>query len=135
MFISRFELYKARNNGRLPKRVILFRDGVSEVRVLFRRCDHLFLRVSLQSQYVQVRRYELTEVKRAFEHFAPYAPKLSIVVCSKRHHTRFYPAREEDAAHDGNALPGTVVDRGITPAYEFDFFLQGSAPLSLCGPR
>ncbi|KAG8215316.1 ribonuclease H-like domain-containing protein [Butyriboletus roseoflavus] len=106
MFISRFELYKARNKGELPKRVILFRDGVSE------------------SQYVQVRQYELREMKRAFEHFAPYQPKLSIVVCSKRHHTRFYPTKEEDAARDGNALPGTVVDRGITPAYEFDFFLQ-----------
>lgn len=70
-------------------------------------------------------------MKRAFEHFGPYQPKLSIVVCGKRHNTRFYPTTEEDAAHDGNPLPGTVVDRGITPVYEFDFFLQGSIPLFL----
>ncbi|KAF8551548.1 Piwi-domain-containing protein [Imleria badia] len=111
MFISRFELYKIRNNGELPERVILYRDGVSE------------------SQFVQVREYELTQLKSAFEHFGSYEPKLSIVVCGKRHHTRFYPTKQEDAAHDGNPLPGTVVDRGVTPAYEFDFFLQAHGGL------
>ena len=74
---------------------------------------------------MQVRKYELTELKKAFAHFGEYQPKLSIVVCGKRHHTRFYPTKPEDAAQDGNPLPGTVVDRGVTPAYEFDFFLQG----------
>lgn len=80
---------------------------------------------------MQLREYELPEMKKAFKHFGNYQPKLSIVVCGKRHHTRFYPTGAKDAAHDGNPLPGTVVDRGITPAYEFDFFLQG---MSL-GPR
>ncbi|KAG9311006.1 Piwi domain-containing protein [Chiua virens] len=115
MFISRFKLYQARNDGKLPKRVILYRDGVSE------------------SQFVQVRKYELIELQEAFKHLgsatAPYKPKLSIVVCSKRHHTRFYSTKQEDAANDGNPLPGTVVDRGVTPAYEFDFFLQPHASL------
>ena len=53
-----------------------------------------------------------------------YRPKLSIIVCGKRHNTRFYPTQGRDAARDGNPLPGTVVDRGVTPAYDFDFFLQ-----------
>ncbi|KAF8125615.1 Piwi domain-containing protein [Boletus edulis] len=106
VFISRFELYRAHNDGKLPERVILYRDGVSE------------------SQFMQVRQYELKQMKKAFEHFDSYQPKLSIVICGKRHHTRFYPTKPEDAAADGNPLPGTVVDRGVTPAYEFDFFLQ-----------
>lgn len=88
-----------------------------------------YSRVSLQSQFVQVRQYELPKMRKAIESFgspsAPYEPKLSIVVCGKRHNTRFYPTRQEDAARDGNPLPGTVVDRGVTLAYEFDFFLQG----------
>ena len=68
-------------------------------------------------------------MQKAFEHFdPPYRPKLSIVVCGKRHNTRFYPTRQGDAAHDGNPLAGTVVDRGVTLAYEFDFFLQGLCP-------
>lgn len=74
---------------------------------------------------MQVRKYELREMKRAFRHFGGYEPKLSIVVCGKRHGTRFCPTKQEDATSNGNPLPGTVVDRGVTPAYEFDFFLQG----------
>lgn len=44
---------------------------------------------------------------------------------AKRHHTRFFPTQEKDADNKGNPLPGTVVDRGITSVYHFDFFLQG----------
>ena len=55
----------------------------------------------------------------------PYTPKLTIVICGKRHHTRFYPAEAENADRNGNPRPGTVVDRGITAVYDFDFFLQG----------
>ncbi|KAF9238677.1 Piwi domain-containing protein [Melanogaster broomeanus] len=115
MFISRFELYESRNNGSLPERVIIYRDGVSE------------------SQYAQLRQYELPQMQMAFTKFdrreAPYKPRLTIVVCGKRHHTRFYPTEEGNAAMDGNPLPGTVVDRGVTPAYEFDFFLQAHGGL------
>ena len=66
---------------------------------------------------------------KAFQTFdlpkKPYRPKLTIVICGKRHHTRFYPTERRDAAHDGNPKPGTVVDRGVTAVYDFDFFLQG----------
>lgn len=44
----------------------------------------------------------------------PYKPKLTIIICGKRHHTRFYPTSEDSADHLGNPKPGTVVDRGIT---------------------
>lgn len=43
----------------------------------------------------------------------------------KRHHTRFYPVEEANADHNGNPRAGTVVDRGVTAVYHFDFFLQG----------
>ena len=61
----------------------------------------------------------------------PYTPKLTIVICGKRHHTRFYPTEGQNADRDGNPLPGTVVDRGVTAVYEFDFFLQGLHYLSV----
>ena len=51
MFISRFELYKTRNDGELPKRVILYRDGVSEVRVLG-WCSPIYLLTSLSAEPV-----------------------------------------------------------------------------------
>lgn len=72
---------------------------------------------------------ELPEIVKAFHTFdqpkKPYRPQLTIVICGKRHHTRFYPTERKDAANDGNPKPGTVVDRGVTAVYDFDFFLQG----------
>ena len=85
-------------------------------------------------------REEMPEIKAAFRKFdapqKPYTPKLTIVICGKRHHTRFYPAEAENADRNGNPRPGTVVDRGITAVYDFDFFLQGRGadlPLSVKG--
>ena len=84
-------------------------------------------------------------MKQAFRQFdtpqTPYSPALTIVICvsallfsiltlftarqGKRHHTRFYPVEEANADQNGNPRPGTVVDRGVTAIYHFDFFLQG----------
>ena len=76
----------------------------------------------------------MPEIKAAFRRFdtpqKPYTPKLTIVICGQRHHTRFFPTDAENADKNGNPRPGTVVDRGITAVYEFDFFLQGKGPLS-----
>lgn len=48
----------------------------------------------------------------------------------KRHHTRFYPAEgENNGDSSGNTVPGTVVDRGVTAVYDFDFYLQAHAGL------
>ncbi|KAL4072209.1 Piwi domain-containing protein [Scleroderma yunnanense] len=115
MMIGRLELFKARNKGKLPDRVLVYRDGVSE------------------GQFNIVRDEELPEMKQAFRKFdkpkEPYRPKLTIVICGKRHHTRFYPTEESTAAGDGNPRPGTVVDRGVTAVYHFDFFLQAHGGL------
>lgn len=54
----------------------------------------------------------------------PYRPKFTIIVCNKSRRVRFYPTDQDSATIDGNPLPGTVVDRGITAIYDFDFFLQ-----------
>ena len=89
-------------------------------------------------------------MKQAFRKFdtpqGAYSPALTIVICvrispfsicalftarqGKRHHTRFYPVEEANADHNGNPRPGTVVDRGVTAVYHFDFFLQGKNPKS-----
>ena len=47
----------------------------------------------------------------------------------KRHHTRFYPTNSDGADNKGNPKAGTVVDRGVTAVYEFDFFLQAHGGL------
>lgn len=109
MMEERLRLYQSKKKA-LPRRIIIYRDGVSE------------------GQFNLVIQEELPEIKKAFEAFGnakqPYRPKLTIVICGKRHHTRFFPTDAQFADQNGNPRPGTVVDRGITAVYEFDFFLQ-----------
>ena len=92
----------------------------------------------------------MPEIKAAFKKFdtasGKYNPKLTIVICGscpykvyihlytdlnlgKRHHTRFYPTNSDGADNKGNPKAGTVVDRGVTAIYEFDFFLQAHGGL------
>src|SRR6185312_13638739 len=51
------------------------------------------------------------------------------IVVGKRHHTRFYPMKQEDTDRKGNCKPGLVVERTITHPYLFDFFLQSHSSL------
>jgi len=124
MIWERLQLFVAKNSSGktgktrdrfLPKRILVYRDGVSE------------------GQFNTVVAEELPAIRRACAKFdkpqAPYRPKLTIVICGKRHHTRFYPTEEGNADQNGNPRPGTVVDRGVTSVYNFDFFLQAHGGL------
>ncbi|KAI8977826.1 Piwi-domain-containing protein [Trametes punicea] len=109
MTIERLQLYRKRNGNRLPERIFVYRDGVSE------------------GQYHLVLREELPKIQAAFKQIspkAPYKPTLTIAICGKRHHARFWPTAPGDMTNNGNTLPGTVVDKGITAIYDFDFYLQ-----------
>ncbi|OCH91566.1 Piwi-domain-containing protein [Obba rivulosa] len=114
MMGERLRVYKARN-GCLPERVLVYRDGVSE------------------GQYAAVLEHELAQILDAFTQFSDgqtsYRPKLTIVICGKRHHARLYPTHQDNATQNGNTRPGTVVDRGITDIYNNDFYLQAHAGL------
>ncbi|KAI0705527.1 argonaute-like protein [Earliella scabrosa] len=114
MFEERLQAFRQRNNGVLPTRILVYRDGVSE------------------GQFSIVVREEMPKMREAFRRVAAgraYSPKLTIVVCGKRHHTRFFPMDPQHAAQDGNPKPGTVVDRGATAVYEYDFYLQAHGGL------
>ena len=112
MIGERLELFRKRN-GKLPTKVIVFRDGVSE------------------GQFNLVIEHELPAFRAAFDkYYGANQPKMTIVVVSKRHHTRFYPCRPDEAqGRNLNTAPGTIVDRGVTDPYLFDFFLQAHAGL------
>ena len=58
-----------------------------------------------------------------------YDPKVTIVICGKRHHSRFYPTSAEQKSNNGNTLPGTVQDRGLASPFLFDFHLQAHSGL------
>ncbi|KAK4179370.1 Piwi domain-containing protein [Triangularia setosa] len=94
-------------NKVFPKRVFYMRDGVSE------------------GQYAHVMDHEFTAMKQAFaEVYGPGIPlpQFTVIIATKRHHIRFFP--ENNAADkNGNALPGTLVEREVTHPFQYDFYL------------
>ena len=112
MFDSRLQLWRKRNSNGLPENIVIYRDGVSE------------------GQYDTVLREELPSIRKACEKIYPVTstknevPRISIIIVGKRHNTRFYPTKEADADRSSNPQNGTVVDRGVTEARNWDFFLQ-----------
>ncbi|KAL2831778.1 ribonuclease H-like domain-containing protein [Aspergillus cavernicola] len=100
-----------------PENIIVYRDGVSE------------------GQYELVTQKELPLLKSACRDIYPASdtaknlPRFSIIIVGKRHHTRFYPTRQEDSDRSNNPLNGTVVDRGITEVRNWDFYLQAHTAL------
>lgn len=113
MMVERLRLYE-KKNGRLPERILVYRDGVSE------------------GQYEMVLTDEKPKLDAALEKIYGKStrwPKLMILIVGKRHHTRFYPTKQEDCHTSGNPRPGLVVDRGITMERGWDFFMQPHAGL------
>jgi eukaryotic translation initiation factor 2C len=116
LFKSRLRLWQKRNKT-LPDNVLVYRDGVSE------------------GQYNLVLEQELPALRKACEEVYPatatksHKPRMTIIIVGKRHNTRFYPTKKEDADRSWNPQNGTVVDRGVTEARNWDFFLQAHAAL------
>lgn len=116
MFKSRLLLWRERNKT-LPENILVYRDGVSE------------------GQYDIVLDQELPALRAACKvvYSAPDTkaskPRITIIIVGKRHNTRFYPTKMEEADRGGNPMNGTVVDRGVTEARNWDFFLQAHAAI------
>ncbi|KAH8668088.1 QDE2 protein [Tricladium varicosporioides] len=116
MFLSRLITWE-RKNKTLPENVLIYRDGVSE------------------GQYQQLLDIELPQIRNACKQKYPPQvtksglPRITIVVCGKRHHTRFFPTTEGEADRSSNCNPGTIVDRGVTEVRNWDFFVQSHACL------
>src|SRR5690606_23010364 len=84
-----------------------------------------------ESQFAQVNNEELPKIKRACERAGKvastknYRPSITVIIVGKRHHTRLYPTDEAGSdGKSGHPMPGTVVDRGVTSVYDYDFYLQ-----------
>jgi eukaryotic translation initiation factor 2C len=105
----------------LPKRIMYYRDGVSE------------------GQYDQVIEHELSTFGRAYDQVLKEfskrvnpkkdtrSPDIIAIICGKRHHVRFYPQNEASGDNFGNCHPGTTVDDVVTSPYYQDFYLQSHA--------
>ncbi|GFG40952.1 hypothetical protein Cfor_04697, partial [Coptotermes formosanus] len=105
-------LYFYRTAHQKPGRIIFYRDGVSE------------------GQFREVLQSEVNAIRRACASLEPgYKPMVTFLVVQKRHHTRFFPRREDADGRNHNVPPGTVVDKTITHPTELDFFLASHASI------
>ena len=85
-------------NGRFPSRILYFRDGVAE------------------QQYAHVLQQEVADMKALLKTANPNMNiPFVVVIAGKRHHVRFFP---EKGDRNGNPLPGSLVDSGVTHPYE-----------------
>lgn len=84
MIWERLQLFVAKNKL-LPKRILVYRDGVSEVMISSFICYQYRLSNYSQGQFNIVVAEELPAIRRACVKFdkpqAPYRPKLTIVIC------------------------------------------------------
>lgn len=127
MMAERLRVWRAKNNGSLPGSILFYRDGVGE------------------DQFAMVKKKEFAAIKAACDDISAqysidYKPAITLVVCTKRQATRFYPTQADiDRPTDysdrkGNFKPGLVVDdRSIRLPQYFDFWLQAHQPLQGTG--
>lgn len=95
--------------GRFPQRILYLRDGVSE------------------QQYAHVLQQEVHDMKALLKTANPNMEiPFVVVVGGKRHHVRFFPERGD---RNGNPLPGTLVEIGVTHPHENDFYLCSHAAI------
>lgn len=101
MMFDHLKVYKKHRNC-LPKKIYVFRDGVSE------------------GQFAQVMNSELVAIQRAYSRLEQnFKPEILFLLVQKRHHTRFFLGENNPQ----NVDPGTVVDTDIVHVRELDFYL------------
>ncbi|KAI9821210.1 MAG: hypothetical protein M1827_003944 [Pycnora praestabilis] len=86
--------YKTKNKEAVPEAILYYRDGLSE------------------GEFVQILANEAEPLRYLLEEFDGPKPKVTVVVCVKRHHTRLFPTEHGDKL--GNVLPGTVVENSVS---------------------
>ncbi|KAH8821858.1 RNA interference and gene silencing protein [Xylogone sp. PMI_703] len=117
MLKSRLRLWQKKNKSILPENILVYRDGVSEGQYDVVLNEELPL---LRKACTEV--YSAADTKKGL-------PRMSIIIVGKRHNTRFYPTQGNDADRNSNPENGTVVDRGVTEARNWDFYLQAHTAL------
>lgn len=90
--------------------VVMFRDGVSE------------------GQFEEVMTKEVRSIRQAcLEIAAGCRPRITYIIVTKRHHTRFFGEGTKFLDRSGNVMPGLVVDRDVTSNEYYDFYVNSHA--------
>lgn len=108
------EFFYKKTNGKKPKKIIFFRDGVSE------------------GQFREVLTSELMAIRRACKRMqaTDFEPAITFLVVQKRHHTRFFPKNPRDSEDRNNNVPaGTCVDTDIIHPSDMEYYLVSHASI------
>ncbi|KAK8789888.1 hypothetical protein WA158_006668 [Blastocystis sp. Blastoise] len=105
IMVSLLGSYQKYNNGKLPEKLIFYRDGVGD------------------GQFGIVLDQEIPRIFEACK-FYNYRPQLTFLIVQKRHNARFFPLDRNFTSRTGNVPAGTVVDTNITDRWAFDFYLN-----------
>ncbi|XP_017765394.1 PREDICTED: protein argonaute-2 [Eufriesea mexicana] len=101
--------------GYKPKKIIFYRDGVSE------------------GQLVQLMHFELSAIKKAVMRLDKSTAcniPIAYFVVQKRHHIRLFPTSERNSDdRNFNVQAGTIVDTEITHPTHIDFYLVSHASI------
>ncbi|CAF3078686.1 unnamed protein product, partial [Rotaria sp. Silwood2] len=110
MVADLLEVFARTCGGRLPNKIVFYRDGVDE------------------GQYQKVLDNEVNKIKNACRlvYGDRPLPKLTFIVVKKRHNTRFFLY---DGKQTMNVQAGTVIDQNITHPSQFDFYLCSQAAI------
>ncbi|ORY58755.1 Piwi domain-containing protein [Pseudomassariella vexata] len=112
LLTPRFLKWWVAQNSAAIQHVILFRDGVST------------------GQFQHVIDFEVKQIKRIFAESGFPTPRFTVIVATKRHHLRVFPQPNTPTADkNGNALPGTLVERDATHPFSWDFYLVAHVAL------
>lgn len=104
-FLEKFKKIR----GILPKIIVCLRDGVSE------------------GQFKMAYYEELPAIRQGVRDFDPhYQPKFLFVICTKRHHKRFF---EGEPGNLQNPQAGSFVENKFTRADCIEFFMQCHNPI------
>ncbi|KAL5339157.1 ribonuclease H-like domain-containing protein [Aspergillus crustosus] len=121
MLETRLYLWARRNNNTYPENIIIYRSGLPT--------DPQSASPSLATTTTELPLLKSACATCTRTQNKPM-PRLTYILVSKRHKTRLYPSRPGDADLLSNPRNGTVVDRGVTEARQWDFYLQAHAPLA-----
>lgn len=122
MVTERIKAWRTAHNNTLPRKLIIYRDGVSE------------------SQFAMVREQEVPAIEAAitdlyedlYGHNDVPRPKVLVLCTIKRHHTRFFPVENSPVSvrdDNGNPQPGCLVDSVVTLPNYPNFYLQSHAAI------
>ncbi|CAI5450243.1 unnamed protein product [Caenorhabditis angaria] len=112
-FVTLLGRFAENNRNRLPDKIVILRDGVSDSQML--ETAHFELKSMQNEVKMFMRSREISENQKE--------PEYTYIVVQKRHKTRFYRVSEKENTGLVNPKSGTVADKTVVSPYKFDFWL------------